>query len=167
MLVAELFAMARRFLQRYDQIIALLNREQSLLDSVSYHRQQYLLRDDPNDIHGLLARFAIARFRRAHDELRMIDGGKDYWQLYDIEKVAQRIRQLERTRSPDDALVWERIPDDAIPKLYEQVKELRRADDRERDLNDAYRAADTTLSREAWEVEFLKGSSMRIAPQPI
>lgn len=166
MLVAELFAVALRILRRYDQIIALLNREQSLLDSVFYHRQQYLLRDDPNDVHGLLARFAIARFHRAHDELRMIDGGKDYWQLYDIEKVAQRIRQLERARSPDDALVWERIPNGAIPKLYERVQELRRADDFKRDLDDAYRAADTTLSREAWEVEFHKGKSMRIEPQP-
>ena len=167
MLVAELFAVALRILRRHDQTIALLRREQHFLDVASFHRGQYLLDADPENVHRVPARFAIARFRRTHDELRMLNTGKDYWQFYDIEKVAQRIRHLEKTRSPDDALVWERIPDDAIPQLYNRVKELRRADNRERDLNDAYRAADTTLSREAWEVEFLKGSSMRIAPQPI
>jgi hypothetical protein len=165
-LVAELFAVALRILRRHDQTIALLLREQHFLDVASYHRGLYLLDADPENVHRVPARFAIARFRRTHDELRMLNAGKDYWQFYDIEKVAQRIHQLEKARSPDDALVWERIPDDAIPKLYERVKELRRADDFKRDLDDAYRASDTTLSREAWEVEFHKGKSMRIEPQP-
>jgi hypothetical protein len=128
--IIQLYQAARRFLQRYDQVNALIQRERSCLESVAFHRAQYLLDANPENVHLVPTRFAIARFRRAHDELRMFDSGKDYWQLYDIDKMARRIRELDKKRSPDVALIWERIPSEAIPALYKRVTELRWAEER-------------------------------------
>jgi hypothetical protein len=152
LLVAYLFASARRLLQRDRQTIALLRQEQHHLDAVSYHRSQYLRDWAPQGSHFVLARFESARFRRTRDELSMLQSGKDYWQLHDIEKTARLMRQLEKDRSPELALMWERIPTDAIVALHKRMTELRREEELERDRADS--AATERLTRGvAWWME--------------
>jgi hypothetical protein len=168
LLVARLFASARRFLQRDFQLHALLREGRQRLGAVYYHRYQDRLDGSPQSPHLLLGRFELARLHRTRDQQRMLQTGKGYWQLHDIEEMARHMRGLERDKSPELSLMWERIPSSAIPQLNQRMTELRRAEERARDadsiaaLDTAYAAAADALDRGDTSVLFFGAP---LAPQ--
>lgn len=154
MLVVSLFASAGRFLQHRRQMNALLREEQRHLGAVDYHGYQERLDGSQQGPHFWCARAELARLRRTCDEQRMLQTGKRYWELYDIDKMAQYMRALEKDGSVELAYAWERIPTFAIPQLYQRMTELRRAEERTRD--EAYLATTSGLTREEGLIGFVR-----------
>ena len=123
---------AKNLLERQRRLAALSRLEQHLLAEAEFHadlEHHYGL-----GINHTEARFNLAGFRRACDEQRMLTTGKTFWQLYDIDKWAVHWRNLERARSAELAYFMARIPDSALAPLVKRVTELRREEQRAREV---------------------------------
>jgi len=146
-LIVSFLTWAQQMLRRQRQYDALAREALRRFHNVYYHRFQDRISGSSESPHYLLGRFELARLHRTRDEQHILQTGKNYWQLHDLETTAHRMRDLEKARSPELPLMWERIPTSAIPKLYERMTELRRAEERTRDqaniaaLDAAYAAA--------------------------
>jgi hypothetical protein len=145
--IVSLFISASRNVQRQ---IALLREEQRLMDAVAFHRCQERLTGSEHGPHYVLAHYELARLRRTHEERSVIRTGMPYWELHDLEQTARLVCDLERENSPKVGLVWERIPTDAIPRLYERVKALQHAEMVSRDRAEAARVETLTHGRPWW-----------------
>jgi hypothetical protein len=144
-LMVSFFIWAQRMLRRHFELQELFRLARRQLEAVHYHRWQDFLAGTEHSPHTVLGLYALARLHRTTDERRMLVTGTGYWQLYDIDDVARRM--LDRQKSQAINPAWARIPDSAIPKLLQRMTELRRAEERTRDqpniaaLHAAYAAA--------------------------
>lgn len=133
MIVVSLFNLASRFLKRRRELAALRRQEQQHSTALNYHVVREELYGSHEGPHYWLARAELARLRRTCDEQRMLQTGKSFWQLEDIDSWAIRMRNLERSGSTELSYMWERLPTSAIIPLHKRMTELRRADERARD----------------------------------
>jgi hypothetical protein len=132
-IVVSLFNLASRFLERRRKLAALRREDQQHSTAVDYH----VLRDELNGSqqgpHYWRGRGELARLRRNCDEQRMLQTGKSFWELEDIDSWAIRMRNLERSGSTELCYMLERLPTSAIMPLQRRLTELRRAEERARD----------------------------------
>src|ERR1700731_4788892 len=104
--LVSFFASVARDLQRRIQMNALLREEQQHLEAVAHHRYQDELDGLRKGPHFWRARSELAEFRRVGEEQRMLQTGKDFWQLNDVEKWARDMRALEREKSTELFWAW-------------------------------------------------------------
>jgi hypothetical protein len=133
MIVASLFNLAKRFLERRRELATLRRQEQRHSIALDRHVFQEALHSSHEGPHYWLARTELSRLRRNCDEQRMLRTGKSFWELEDIDSWAIRMRNLERSGSTELCYMWERLPTSAIMPLHRRMTELRRADERVRD----------------------------------
>jgi hypothetical protein len=132
-IVVSLFNLASRFLKRRRELAALRRQEQQHATALDRYVFQDELHGSHEGPHYWLARAELARLRRNCDEQRMLQTGKSFWQLEDIDSWAIRMRNLERSGSSDLIYMWERLPTSAISQLHKRMTELRRSEERARD----------------------------------
>jgi hypothetical protein len=131
-IVVSLFNLASRFLERRRKLAALRRLEQQHSTALDCRVFQEELHGSHEGPHYWLARAELARLRRIFDEQRMLQRGKGFWELEDIDSWAIRMRNLERSGSTELCYMWERLPTSAIIPLHRRMTELRRAEERVR-----------------------------------
>lgn len=134
MIIVSLFNLAKRVIERRRRLVELRRREQRHVAAIDFHAFQDDFDGRQQGPHYWRGRAEGAWMRRVCDEQRMLETGKGFWELYDIEDWARRMRTMERDRAIELVYMWERLPDSAIMPVHQRMIELRREEERiERD----------------------------------